>query len=124
MAGAAKKAAAKPRKAAASRAAKAAKGERARTKTQLAAAVAEATGQTKKDVAAVIEQLKALLLGDLRTRGVAALHGVVKLVVKMRAARGPRMMRNPQTGEPMMVAAKPASRVVKARLFKEARTVV
>ncbi len=89
------------------------------TKTQLTAAIAEETGLSKKDVAAVFGSLHGIMRGHLRPRGpgIFTLPGVAKFTVKKKPATKTRKGVNPFTGAEIMIAAKPASRVVKARLL-------
>jgi nucleoid DNA-binding protein len=46
------------------------------------------------------------------------LPGVLKIRIVHRPARKARQGRNPQTGEPIMIKAKPASKAVKAQVLK------
>lgn len=90
------------------------------TKTQLFANIAETTGLSKKDVAGVFDALTDEISKSLAKRGPRAftLPGLCKIVVQHKKARPAREGRNPQTGETMMFAAKPAMDVVKVRPLK------
>ncbi len=90
------------------------------TKAQLFTAISEDTGLTRKEVAAVFQSLADLMLRHLKSRsaGVFTLPGLLKLTVNKKPATKARPGRNPFTGEDIMIAAKPASRVVKARILK------
>lgn len=91
------------------------------TKTQIIAAISESTNLSKKDVAAVFSTLGDMITGHMKRRGSGEFTipdtGVkVRRVVK--PARKARMGRNPATGEPMKIAAKKASTVVKVTALK------
>lgn len=93
--------------------------DKALTKSQINAAIAEQTGLSKKEVAAVFEALGALTEASLKKgKGEITIPPGVKVAVKKRPATKARMGRNPQTGEEMLIAAKPARKVVKARPLK------
>ncbi len=86
------------------------------TKSQIIAAVAEASGIDKKQSAAALEALASLAIenaGDGFT-----IPGIGKLVKVNRAAR---MGRNPATGETIQIAAKT---VLKFRIAKAAKDAV
>lgn len=91
------------------------------TKTQILTAIAEATDLPRKDVAAVFSTLGDMIAGHMKKRGSGEFSipdtGVkIRRVVK--PARKSRMGRNPATGEPMKIAAKKASTVVKVTALK------
>ncbi len=90
------------------------------TKAQLFAAIAEDTGLVKKDVAAVFESLNDHMLRHLKSRsaGTFTLPGLAKFTVNKKPATKARPGVNPFTGEEIMIAAKPARRVVKIRALK------
>lgn len=90
------------------------------TKAQLLSAIAEDTGLTKKDVAAVFDSLNDNIHRHLKPRsaGTFTLPGLVKLTVLKKPATKERQGTNPFTGEEMTIKAKPASRAVKARILK------
>lgn len=90
------------------------------TKAQLYAEIAEDTGLSKKDVAAVFDSLKDQIHRHLKSRstGVFNLPGLAKFTVQKKAATKARKGINPFTGEQTTFAAKPARRVVKARILK------
>ena len=93
------------------------------TKAQLFAEIAEETGLSKKDVAAVFESLKGQMTRHLKKRaaGSFTLPGLAKFSVKVRKATKEQKRTNPFTGEPMVVAAKPARRVVRIRALKSVK---
>ena len=91
------------------------------TKTQIIAAIAESTGLSKKDVASVFSELGDLLTAHMKRRGSGEFtipDTGVKVRRSKRPARKARMGRNPATGEPMKIAAKPASTVVRVTALK------
>jgi nucleoid DNA-binding protein len=96
------------------------------TKTQIFANISEATGLSKKDVAAVFDAMTDEIRSSLAKRGPRAftLPGLCKILVHHKKARPEREGRNPQTGETMMFAAKPACDVVKVRPLKALKDMI
>ncbi len=91
------------------------------TKTEIQNNIAEATGLTKKDVAAVLEALSEEIRKSLSSRGagVFSLPGLVKIEKKKVPARpAEKNWRNPFTGEIQERPAKPASTKIKVRALK------
>ncbi|MBV2091894.1 MAG: HU family DNA-binding protein [Candidatus Thiodiazotropha sp. (ex. Lucinisca nassula)] len=91
------------------------------TKTQILSTIAEETGLSRKDVAAVFSSLNTLVTRHLQKRGSGEFtipdSGIkVRRVVKPRTKA--RMGRNPATGEAIKIAAKPAKTVVKLTALK------
>ncbi|MBL3590355.1 MAG: HU family DNA-binding protein [gamma proteobacterium endosymbiont of Lamellibrachia anaximandri] len=91
------------------------------TKTQIITSIAEDTGLTRNEVAAVFGSMSSLLTRHLQRRGSGEFTipdtGVkVRRVVKPRTKA--RMGRNPATGESIKIAAKPARKVVKISALK------
>lgn len=76
------------------------------------AALAEATGSSKKDVGVFMEKLAALAYKEVKSNGEVVLPGFGKLVKVNRAAR---QGRNPATGATIQI---PAKTVVKFRVAK------
>jgi nucleoid DNA-binding protein len=113
------------KKAAAKKAAPAAPAVKAiaskQTKTQVIAALAESTGLSKKDVGNVLAGLGNMIEGHMKRRG-SGEFTIPDTGVKIRRVKKParkaRMGRNPATGEPMKIAAKPASTVVRVTALK------
>lgn len=97
------------------------------TKTQIIAAIAESTNLTKKDVAAVFSNLGSMIEGHMKRRG-SGEFTIPDTGVKVRRVKKParkaRMGRNPATGEPMKIAAKPASTVVRVTALKALKDTV
>ena len=85
------------------------------TKSQTMAALAEATGMSKKDVAMFMDKLMELAYKQVKGAGEFVLPGFGKLVKVHRASR---MGRNPATGESITI---PAKTVVKFRVAKQAK---
>lgn len=85
------------------------------TKSQTMAALAEATGMSKKDVAMFMDKLTELAYKQVKSAGEFVLPGFGKLVKVHRAAR---QGRNPATGETITI---PAKTVVKFRVAKQAK---
>ncbi|MDE0035666.1 MAG: HU family DNA-binding protein [Deltaproteobacteria bacterium] len=89
----------------------------AMTKTQLLETLSESTGLQRKDVAAVLDELGAVIERHVRKRAVGTftLPGLLKIKVVRRPATKARKMMSPFTGQEITVAAKPASRAVKVQ---------
>jgi nucleoid DNA-binding protein len=91
------------------------------TKAQIITAIAESTELSKKDVSAVFSALGEMITGHMKRRG-SGEFAIPETGVKVRRVKKParkaRMGRNPATGEPMKIAAKPASTVVKVTALK------
>ncbi|MCC7359298.1 MAG: HU family DNA-binding protein [Anaerolineales bacterium] len=88
------------------------------TKSEFLVAVAEKSSLTKKQAAAAMDAISAVLAGQLKANGEVTLPGLVKLTVVTKPATEAREGINPFTKQPAMIAAKPARRVVKARPVK------
>jgi DNA-binding protein HU-beta len=88
------------------------------TKSQIAQALADKTGQARKDAAAFLDALADLAYNQVKGAGEFTVPGLGKLVKKHRAAR---MGRNPATGAEIKI---PAKTVVKFRVAKAAKEAV
>ena len=127
---AARKAAAKPaakRSAAAPPPrAKAASITAAMTKAQLLNTLSERTGLSKKEVSSVVGELQAVIEGHLAKRGPGqfTLPGLLKIARVKKAATKARVGRNPRTGEPMEIAAKPARTTIRVRVLKGLKAMI
>lgn len=97
-----------------------------RTKSQLFGEIADKTGLTKKDVAAVFDEMTTLLKKDLGRRGPGqfTVPGLIKIVKVHKERRPARKGVNPFTGEEMVFKAKPAHNVVKCRPLKSLKEMV
>ncbi len=87
------------------------------TKTQILTAIAEETGLTRSQVAAVFTSMDSLITRHMMKRGsgeftIPDVGLKVRKVVKPRTKA--RMGRNPATGEAIKIAAKPQRTVIKA----------
>ncbi len=89
----------------------------AMTKTQLLNTLSESTGLQRKDVAAVLDELGAVIERHVRKRAVGTftLPGLLKIKVVRKPATKARKMTSPFTRQEITVAAKPASRAVKVQ---------
>ena len=91
------------------------------TKSQILSDLAEETGLTKKEVAAVLDALAAQALRHLKKKG-SGEFSIPSLGLKLRRiikpARKARKGVNPFTGEEIMIKAKPATTSVRATPLK------
>jgi nucleoid DNA-binding protein len=96
------------------------------TKSETFAKLAEATGLSRKQVAAVFDELTKIISHNLGKKGpgVFALPGLAKLKVVHKPAVKARKGINPFTKEEQMFKAKPARNVVKAVPFKALKDMV
>ena len=91
------------------------------TKSEIYMTIADDTGLTKNDVAAVFESLSSQIRKNLGGRGgpgVFTVPGLLKMRVVKKPATKARKGSNPFTGEEMMFKAKPASKTVKIAALK------
>jgi nucleoid DNA-binding protein len=90
------------------------------TKSALYAEIAERTELTRKDVAAVFDELANIIHGHIRRNaaGVFTVPGLMKIKVVRKPATRARKGINPFTGEPTVFKAKPARNVVKVQPLK------
>jgi DNA-binding protein HU-beta len=88
------------------------------TKTQLVRHLAEKLETNNKSAAAFLEHLAEVAVKETKKSGVFVIPGLGRLV---KANRKARMGRNPQTGEPIKIAAKT---VVKFRVAKAAKDAI
>lgn len=98
------------------------------TKTEIYAAISEATGVAKKEVGAVFDALTDEVSKSLSKKGAGqfTIPGLCKVVVQHKPAQPARKgVPNPfKPGELMDVAAKPAKNVVKVRALKKLKDMV
>ena len=97
------------------------------TKSEIYTQIADDTGLTKKDVAAVFESMSGLIqknLGGRAAPGMFTLPGLLKMRVVKKPATKARKGVNPFTGEEMMFKAKPASKTVKVAALKGLKDMV
>jgi nucleoid DNA-binding protein len=101
------------------------KSDKPLSKTDILNALADATGQSRKEVGAVLEALEALIASNVsKGPGVFNLPGLLKIYVHTRPATKERTGRNPATGEEIKIAAKPAKKVVKVRALKKLKELI
>jgi DNA-binding protein HU-beta len=86
------------------------------TKTQLVRAMAEKVGINNKQSAAYLETLAETAIAQTKKGGVFVLPGLGRLKKVQRKAR---MGRNPQTGEPIKIAAKTTAKFYLAKSVKD-----
>ncbi len=86
------------------------------SKSQIAAAIAEKSGISKRQATDILEQIAELAYKN--AKNTFTLPGLGKLVLVNRAAR---LGRNPATGEQIQI---PAKRVVKFRVAKAAKDAI
>jgi len=97
------------------------------TKSEIYTSIADDTGLTKKDVAAVFDSLSGQIRKNLGGRGGPGLFtipGLLKMRVVKKPATKARQGVNPFTGEEMMFKAKPASKTVKVAALKGLKDMV
>lgn len=101
------------------------KSDKPLSKTDILNALADATGQSRKEVGAVLEALETLIASNVsKGPGVFNLPGLLKIYVHTRPATKERTGRNPATGEEIKIAAKPAKKVVKVRALKKLKELI
>ena len=86
------------------------------TKTQLVRAMAEKVGTNNKTAATFLENLAEVAIKETKKTGVFVLPGLGRLKKVQRKAR---MGRNPQTGEPIKIAAKTTAKFYLAKAVKD-----
>ncbi len=100
---------------------------KAMTKTEIHKSIAEDTGLSRKDVAAVFESMSGLIKKNLAGRnapGVFTVPGLMKIKTVHKPAREARKGINPFTGEETIFKAKPASKAVKILALKGLKDMV
>ena len=88
--------------------------------------IAGQTGLTRMQVASVLDELEILIERHIKKRAVGtfAIPGLLKIRSVKRGATKKRMGRNPATGEPVEIAAKPASTKVRVTPLKRLKEMV
>jgi DNA-binding protein HU-beta len=81
-------------------------------------------GTSKRQVKSVVEALVVVGHKELKKSGVFLVPGFAKFVVVKKAATKEREGLNPFTNEPIVFKAKPARKVVKARLIKAVKDAI
>ena len=97
-----------------------------RTKTQIFGEISDKTELSRKQVAAVFDEMSALVKKDLGNRGPGTftVPGLMKIKKVKKPRRLARKGVNPFTGEEMMFKAKPAHSVVKVLALKNLKEMV
>jgi len=85
--------------------------------------IVELTDISLKDVKRVFEALEYCMACSLKKKSCAefTLPKIAKFVIRVRPARPKGKGTNPFTGEPMIIKARPAARIVKARVLKRVK---
>ena len=86
------------------------------TKTQLVRSLAEKLELNNKTAAAFLETLSETAIKETKKNGVFVIPGLGRLVKSNRKAR---IGRNPQTGEPIKIAAKTTAKFYLAKAVKD-----
>ena len=96
------------------------------TKSQIIQAITDAHKEklSRKNVAGVLESLASVGYKELKKSGVFLVPGFAKFVVIKKPATKARKGINPFTGEPTVLKAKPARKIVRARPIKAAKDAV
>lgn len=95
------------------------------SKSEILNALAEATEMSRKEVDGVLQALEVLIEDNLtKGSGIFNLPGLMKIYVHEKKATPEREGRNPATGEPITIKAKPASKVVKVRPLKKLKEMI
>jgi nucleoid DNA-binding protein len=104
------------------------KAPKSRTKSEVLQILADKTGLSRKQVAAVFDELANIINGELGKKGpgVFTLPGLLKLkVVRKPAVKGGKEVPNPfKPGEMMVTKSRPARNVVKALPLKNLKDMV
>jgi DNA-binding protein HU-beta len=87
------------------------------TKSATVTYLAGKSNLSKKQVAGLIDEVQALAVKEAKKNGAFVLPGIGKVVLSNRKAR---MGRNPQTGEPIKIAAKRVVRIRPVKVLKDA----
>ena len=99
---------------------------KAATKTEVYTALADSTGLTKKQIGTVLDSLTAYINSQIGKKGpgLFQLPGLLKIKRHLKPKQAERQGRNPKTGEPMTIKAKPARTVVKVLALKNLKEMV
>ncbi len=97
------------------------------TKSEIMNNMAETTGLSKKEIAAVFDALAGQIEAQIGKRGGSGqftIPGLCKIVCQHKPAMPKREVRNPGTGEMVWAKPKPARKVVKIRALKGLKDMV
>jgi nucleoid DNA-binding protein len=102
------------------------RGPKQATKAEIYTTLAEKTGLSKKDISSVFDALSDLIGKELGKKGpgLFIVPGLMKLKVVRKPATKERQGKNPFTGEPMTIKAKPARNVVRVQPLKALKDLV
>jgi nucleoid DNA-binding protein len=100
--------------------------KRSMNKTEIIAALCEATGQSKQQVSGLFDELTTLIGKNLGEDGpgIFAVPGLLQIKVVRKPATVERKGINPFTKEEMIIKAKPATNVVKLMPLKGLKAMV
>ena len=97
------------------------------TSLQIITQISEAIGVNKKEVKAVFLELRNIVEGHIMKRG-SGKCPIPELAITVKRhekpARKARVGRNPATGEPVKIAAKPKQQVVKVQALKKLKEIL
>ena len=95
-------------------------------KTAILTHIANETGLTRVQVGSVLDELETLIERHIKKRAVGtfSLPGLLKIRSVKRPATKKRMGRNPATGEPVEIPAKPATTKVRITALKRLKEMV
>jgi len=96
------------------------------TKSEILAGIAASTELSRKQVAAVLDQLAGLIKNNVGKKGpgMFVLPGLLKIMVIQKPATKAHKGINPFTKEEQMFKAKPARKVIKVRALKALKDMV
>jgi len=96
------------------------------SKSQVLTQISESTALTRKQVAAVFDELESLIERSIGKKGLGefTVPGLLKITTVKKPARKARKGINPFTGEETVFKAKPASVAVKVRPLKKLKAFV
>jgi nucleoid DNA-binding protein len=99
---------------------------KAATKSQIFQELSTKTGMPRKQVATLFDELTNYIKQEVGKKGpgIFTLPGLLKVKRVEKPATKPRQGRNPQTGEIIMIKAKPKRTVVKALPLKALKEMV
>ena|SRR5947199_6610843 len=99
---------------------------KAATKSAMYQELANTTGLSRKQVSGVFEALVGFIENQIGKKGpgLVTVPGLLKIKRVEKPATKPRQGRNPQTGETIMIKAKPKRTVVKAYALKALKEMV
>ena len=100
--------------------------EKPMSKSEIVSTLADRTGQSKKEVSSVLDELATLIGENIGKKGPGVFNvpGLMKITVQHKPATKARKGINPFTKEETMFKAKPARNVVKVRPLKGLKEMV